>query len=204
MAFIPTPNGISVEVRCTLAGQQVENCFHVRTDEGTPSSKLVSVATIVRNWVLTDWFDNISEDVEFREVYVTDISSDSGGTFSASNETPVFGAITEPSVANNVAYCLSLLTAKRGRSYRGRWYAYGFTRLAVNDSAIPSTLAAAFRSSLLALRVLLDDNSTPFCVLSKRNNKVNRTEGVLTPINGVKLVDLVVDSQRRRLPGRGI
>lgn len=203
MPFVPTLNGIKVELRMLLAGQQIENCFHVRTRGASPGSVLEDVAIATYTWAAADYFDNLSEDVTLREVYATDISSATGPVYTATSEITTVGAVTEPSVANNVAFCLSLRTDSRGRSYRGRWYVAGFTRLAVNDSAVPGSFANALVASVDALADALSSLDVDMGVLSLVSNGVPRTEGVITPITSITYTDLTVDSQRRRLPGRG-
>lgn len=203
MAFIPTPQGISVEFRYTVGGQQTENVIAVRSEDSAPSFVLADVGQACLEWAEASYMPQQSEDVTLREVYVTDITSDSGGTYTATPLAPVVGGITEPVVANNVAFCLSLRTAKRGRSYRGRWYVGGFTRLAVTDSAIPLSFANVLVGLMEDLQTAINAVGCTWCVLSKRNGGNPRTEGVLTPITAITFADLVVDSQRRRLPGRG-
>lgn len=204
MPFIPTPAGISVEFRYLIAGQQTENCVHFRSEDSDPSLVLADLGVAMLNWAEGNYFALQSVDVELREIYLVDISSADGPTLTVAPETTVTGEVNEPAVANNVAFCLTLRTNKRGRSYRGRWYAGGFTRLAVNDSAISPSFAVSLRTSLTAMKTLAEGVGCTWSVLSKRANGAFRTSGVLTPITSVGWYDLTVDSQRRRLPGRGI
>lgn len=203
MPFIPTPQGASVEFRYTVAGQQIENVIAVRSDDSSPGFILPDIGLAALEWAEATYMPLLSQDVTLREVYVTDITSDSGGTYTATPLAPVVGGVTEPAVANNVAFCLCLRTDKRGRSYRGRWYAGGFTRLGVVDSQIPASFANALAAALADLKTAFTSVGCTWCVLSKRNNNAPRTAGVLTPVSIVTFTDLVVDSQRRRLPGRG-
>jgi hypothetical protein len=67
----------------------------------------------------------------------------------------------------------------------------------INGAYVADTVAAA--KALLTPEVIFAHN---LCVLSRWLNKALRSEGV--PYNVVDMTaDNVVDSQRRRLPGRG-
>jgi len=97
----------------------------------------------------------------------------------------------------NTACVISLKTGLSGRTAHGRLYAFGFVDGDATGSYITSgnivslsNLASAMLAWAGGTGIAVD-----YCVLSLKDE-------ALRPINGYS-VDNVVDSQRRRLPGRG-
>ena len=93
-------------------------------------------------------------------------------------------------------------TGRAGRSYRGRVYHVGLTEIQVQDNRITPTATAAINTAYSTLITRYTAINCEWVVASTQNNNVPRVVGVATPIVGVS-VDPVIDSQRRRLPGRG-
>lgn len=204
MPFVPTPNGIKAEVRVTALGQQCENVFWFFNSTPNPSlTDLQTVADLLYNW----WLDEIgpitSSNVTLREIYVTDQSLVDGDAYTYSPSSATNGSNVNEPLPNNVTLCISLRTAKRGRSYRGRSYVIGLTENQVLLNNVTDVAAAAW---VAAYDVLVSQSAAsgyPLAVASFVNNKVARAQGVLTIINDALVTDTVVDGQRRRLPGRG-
>jgi len=67
------------------------------------------------------------------------------------------------------------------------------------DGAVVLDLQAAYND----LRSLPFDNPWEHCVISRFNAGAPRTTGVATKVTSCVVVDPYVDSQRRRLTGRG-
>lgn len=108
-----------------------------------------------------------------------------------------------PSVPSNCALVVTHRTALRGRSYRGRTYVPSIDRASTSGvDFITAPVLALISSAFTWLMTPANVGNFIWSVLSKRNANTDRPLGVLTPIVGVTM-DAVLDSQRRRLPGRG-
>lgn len=205
MPFIPVPNGVQVEMRYGYLGERVENVFWVFVDdEPAPTVATMStIAGIFYSWWNTHVKTIQSANATLREIYCTDQSAQNGGAFTYTTNLPADGANVQEPLPGNVALCVSLRTAQRGRSYRGRSYIVGLTENQVQGNLLTSASASAW---LAAYDALVNELNTPpyqLAVCSRFTAGAPRVAGVLTPIIDAALVDNVVDSQRRRLPGRG-
>lgn len=112
------------------------------------------------------------------------------------------GEETSPCLPNNVTVALKLMTGLGGRGRRGRKYHIG---LCENQVAF-SHLDPTFQTTLLVrYQDWVDDmlsSEYPIVVVSYYINKLIRPNPLVTPVTNV-LLDPIIDSQRRRLPGRG-
>lgn len=210
MPFVPVLNTVLVEIRMLLDSQRVENTLYFSS--GSPPSS-PAMATLGNN-IIAWWLENIapitSTGVVVREVVVTDLTSDIGPQVTVVPATPLAGLVADETLPNNVSIAVSFRTEQRGRSFRGRNYFVGLTDGFVNGNNVLST----FVDDLVAAYDLL--NTTPFAptwtwsVVSRfsgvdpvTDQPIPRATGVITPITTVLVTDFTVDTQRRRLPGRG-
>jgi len=203
MPFIPTANGASAEIRMLVDGQRVENVLHFLGEDTYNATTLEELgSTICASWI-ANMLPLQTADLSLREVYLTDISDAAGPVATFATGLPASGSGTGLGTPNNVSLALSFRTAARGRSYRGRVYPAGMLQANVVNSQWDDVYAAAWLSAFQQLKIDTASIGSVLSVLSLRNAGNPRVAGVLTPITDIVLVDLVVDSQRRRLPGRG-
>jgi hypothetical protein len=204
MPFVAVPNTAQVNVIQELDLQKIENVFHVQNTSGTGLPDLGAIASLFGSWWETDLSPEVSHDLILTEVVATDISQE-GGTQEAWTPTGIVtGGNSSGSTPNNVALCISLRSVQRGRSYRGRSYLAGLPETSVNKSRLDPSFVTAFVSSYNGLIVDLADAGFRLVVVSRFHNKLPRIVPITTPIVLALAVDNVVDSQRRRLPGRGV
>jgi hypothetical protein len=210
MPFVPVPDTLEAEVRCSLDSQGVENTLYFTAlAPWTPTSGK-ALGDALRDWWISNLSPNLSNRISLVEVYVTDLSSATGFTAtSLPTGTPVGGVNEEP-VPNNVSPCISFRTDSRGRSYRGRNYVPGLPNAAVNTNTLEVTVAGELAAAYEELFTIASDFSGSWVVVSRYSGvdpvtkrSIPREIGVVTPITAVLFTDLIVDSQRRRLPKRG-
>jgi len=123
---------------------------------------------------------------------------------------PVAGSAAGFPLPNNDSYVITFNTAARGRSGRGRNYILGLT---TSDQLTANTVTSGFRTGLLAyytaLKALASENGAEMVVVSRFSgvdadgDPIPRAEGVARAITSFSTADTTLDSQRRRLPGRG-
>jgi hypothetical protein len=111
--------------------------------------------------------------------------------------------VNEDTLPNNVTWAIKFNTANRGRSGRGRNYIIGLTKPKVAANLLNPITAGQFVDGYLDLLTDLAASDWEWVVYSRFEDKVERTTGLAQPVVSVSFADLILDSQRRRLPGRG-
>jgi len=202
MPFVPVPSAYQVNLKQMVAGQMVENVIAVRSDDGESPLSMSDIADVFLDWWSTELAPLLSSNITLNEIVVRDLSSESAGSFLLTPATPPAGAGGQ-AVANNVAFCVSARTAAAGRSFRGRTYVAGLPRDSVSASAVSSGTASDLVAAFNQLRTLLEAINAVIVVISRIHNGIERLTGLATVVVNYTAVDLTVDSQRRRLPGRG-
>lgn len=206
MPFIPVENTLLVELRQRLDGQAIENTLYFRKPAGAPTlSDAVTLANNLLVWWTTVLAPNLSNLLTLAEITVTDLSS--ATSFVHTQAAPVpnpTGAVAGHALPNNCALCVSFRTASRGRSFRGRNYVPGMTESGSESSRIDVVTAGLIVDAYQEVAQVAEDSLYLWVVVSRFTNNAPRVTGISTPITSVVLVDNVVDSQRRRLPGRGL
>ncbi len=204
MAFIPTADEVKVDVNFLLFGQQVDNTLWFKFRDGEPTlTDLMNLATAVNGYWASTFMPLLTIDLTLTGCEVTgqwDLTAPSV----AQPITPVAGAITSAGLPGNVAFVITFLTGSRGRSARGRNYVSGIYEAAVVGNTILDTLAnnlVAAYDGILAETSL--DTDWEWGVVSHFTGGAPRAAGLHQPIIGCRYADFFVDSQRRRLTGRG-
>lgn len=204
MAFQAVPDTAGVMVRGTLFDQEIENTLYFSKDGGFIMADLNDLAALVRAW----WFDNImpllSADYVFREVAAVDLSTEGGATAFDTAETGTGGGAASGAFPGNVAIAVSLRTGLAGRSFRGRNYLSGLPPSAVIGNTLDNDFRTGYATGYAALLDLLSDTDFVWGVVSRVTAGLPRVAGIITAITSVIIVDAFVDSQRRRLSGRGV
>lgn len=203
--FIPVANCASVELIYALNQEICENVFHVQKASAYSLADLQAVRGIVNNW------DSVSQS-PFRGAnsFLNRIRTRALDTVGAPFEDftlPVARQGLQGGIAlpGNATWCVKKATLSSGRSFRGRWYHVGLTSnfygtTADNISALAASNVLAALNQLIAN---LAAGGHTMVVVSYVHNKACRSTGVTTQVTQFTAVDTLIDSQRRRLAGRG-
>lgn len=203
MTFVPFVNVVKAELVYRQDGQTIENVLHYRalTTPG-PESMANLALLIVERWNLS-LKPLTHSSVQLVMVRVTSLDSDMAPVVEYTDGLPLSGTAAGVAAPNNVTVVVKLSTLARGRSYRGRVYSVG---LASNAFA-GNTLVGAYRTSLAAawqlMRELGGEEDWLLGVASRVSGGAPRPAGVFTVVSGIS-VNPTLDSQRRRLPERGL
>ena len=203
MPFVPTPDVAKVELRYTYQGQQCENTLFFIHNVGINLTDMEALAGAIAANYSTAIVPNVPTSLILREIYVEDQSDASAPAVTYTVGLPQAGTDGAPAAPNNVTLCVSFRTVGRGRSSRGRNYILGITENEVDNNTV-SPLAWLPWFDLY--QEFLDFGPLgpwTWGVLSTISGGVPRTVGLFQPITAFTVVDATVDSQRRRLPGRG-
>jgi len=203
MPFIPVANCQQCELIYLWAGQTVETVLHYRTPSPATAGDQVVFAASMVNWYATKLQPLHHSSISLVDVKITDLSSASAPVTDFTTGLPLAGAGGADGLPNSVALVITKRTALRGRSYRGRIYHGGIGEGNCAGNQIVGAHVTALLTAYNFLKAITVGAATyTLCVLSRAHNNVPLTAGVLTDVVSLSS-DGFVDSQRRRLPGRG-
>jgi len=205
MPFIPVENTVHTRIEGRVDGQQTINDLYFRHTTGAiAQSDLQTLADAIAAWMTDIYAPLINVAWSGVQVACRDLTTENGfSSFSAL--TAVVGGVSGEAAPNNCSMAVSFRTAFSGRNFRGRNYVPVLTNADVTGNNIDS----AFAANIVATYELLMAGGSDlpagwtWVVVSKVLNGVPRVAGVFNEIFSVLVTDLVVDSMRRRLPGRG-
>lgn len=189
------PNAYQVETRGTLFGQLIENVYHVQGPDPFDTTVAGTIADVFSTF-LGALTVGLSQDVSFGEVFIHNLAGAASGNFTLAITPAQQGQLVEDSEPGGVAFCVSLRTALAGRTTRGRKYYSGLAVGDVTGNMFNATRAGVLVAAVNSLISDLNANLTPLSIFS-------RTALTLVTVTTATQVDLAVDSQRRRLAGRG-
>lgn len=203
MPFVPATNVLQTEVLQRLDGQRIENVLYFQSSQAITLAAVNTLHATIQQWIEDFLAPSRSFNLTFVGLYSTDLTTQSSPTYSTTFPAPIAGSDTDPSLPNNVALSVQFRTNARGRTSRGRNFATGIGE----GEVVANTVSTNFVNSLITAYQelffsILTAPWTPV-VLSRFENGNPRVSGLARNITGVAVVDTVVDSQRRRLPGRG-
>jgi hypothetical protein len=204
MPYVPAPNVAQVEIVQSLDGQIIENTLYFQASATLTFELMGELATAIVDWWTTEMAPGLSESLTLTSVVVTDLTTNTSPAILIPVVPAVPGEGTSPALPNNVTLCISFRTQFRGRSARGRNYISGLQENQVILSHFDAGVADFFTAAYQQLQGAGDFVAgLQWVVLSRFTNGDERTTALARPITAVTVVDNNVDSQRRRLPGRG-
>lgn len=202
--FIPAPNTARVRMQYTEFGQTLENVFHFESTGPFTVADLTALAASV----VTEWNSNIkpiqSSGVTLDLVECTALDSSSG--FQVTQNVGTIGGVTGVAAApTSVTLAIKFTTGLIGRSQRGRLYFIGTNNGQLTADQYNSSNAAGILSAYVTFfGHVVATTGFLHVVVSYCNAKAWRAIAQRTPVTGYALTDINIDSQRRRLAGRGI
>jgi len=205
MATVPVPDVAEVEIRQMIFGQLIENTLYFALTGGWDEAALMDLATSVGVWFIEEVLPLLSNELTFREAVARDLSA--GATAQQIYSIPpVAGGNANLAAPSNVAAAISLRTATAGRSFRGRNYVAGLPLDAVVENEIESSVGDALVAAYNAMMTTYVTPAVPgarWSVVSRFTGGAARAFGLATEITVATLTDYFIDSQRKRLTGRG-
>lgn len=200
--YVPV-EAVQVDMTWIWDGQRCQNVIHYAVDSPPTPVNMTGLGNAIVAAVTAGYLAFLPTSLSLVEVKVTDLHTQISPAVFVTSGLPKTGTNVSPSLPNNCAMVITKRTALRGRSYRGRWYQMGLVEAQVNANAITPTYQGhylAFLSSLLTFTT--GGEVFDMAVVSKKQGGNWLTQGIVTPVTGFT-TDGLVDSQRRRLPGRG-
>jgi len=206
MPFIPADNVAQAELIYTWQGETVENVLHYLPDVALSSALMGELASLLVTQWASDFQALMPTTLSLVNVRMTNLSAADADGFDWGIGLPLVGTRTgtgTDSLPNSIALCITKVTAFRGRTRRGRIYHPGLAENQVVGNAVAVTSLPAILAAYADLIELVTAGATwNMQVISRRLNNDWRVEALVTPVVSMR-TDGVIDSQRRRLPGRG-
>lgn len=203
MPFIPVTNVAEADMNFTLDGEQMQMTFYGLYNAQPTIPELGTFGEILAAWFISDLDGAVHSGCILQNVTVTDLTEPSGHQYIASTDLPHAGVAGGAHLPNNVAIVVSKRTNRTGRSYRGRNYISGLTGANLaDDNHITSALQTLLTLAYFNLKDLLETEGIDMVVVSRYSGGLPRDLGVSELVTNFT-VDTTLDSQRRRLPGRG-
>jgi hypothetical protein len=186
-------------------GVTAENQIHVRKATSYTLADLQAVRTIVNAWDAASWAPLRSSPVTLNRIRTKALDTASSPMEDFALATPRSGGVGSNPLPGNATYCIKLATDQAGRSQRGRLYVVGVAESALssNRNQVTTGISGLWVASLNLLMANLLAGGSKIIVLSYMHDLAWRTTAAYTVATGFVAVDFNVDSQRRRLTGRG-
>jgi len=202
MAFIPFENVARCTINMELAFQQVANVLYFLRTSTIDDTFLLNLGEDIAAWWTGSLRALLSENIVLKNVTCMDMTTSSGSVIVADGaDTP--GLLAENAISLNTALVVTHRTPKRGRAFRGRTYIVGLgvSQVINEGNAASGAVTGAVTHFEEFLTPASFHGAIPV-VASRQEAGVVRTTGVATAIVSYS-ADSKLDSQRRRLPGRG-
>lgn len=203
MPYIPVVDVVQAELFMLWDGSNVENVLHFEPDTPPSLALMGELAAHLVTW----WNANIkplcAPQLQLNSLKLTDLSTEFAPVLNYNTGLPLVGTSATATLPNNVAFVVTKRTALRGRSYRGRIYVAGLTEGAVTGSVVAASVVTAYLNAYNLIKSFSTAGAAwTMQVVSRHQGGVPLINGIATDVTGFTS-DGVVDSQRRRLPGRG-
>jgi len=204
MAFVGNETVAMCAVNFIMDGQNVQNTLYFQSAVEIDATNILQLASDLSGY----WQNNqlarqssavLMTVVEAKQMLEMDPFV---GTWLPVGTTT--GALSPVMIPNNGSFAVSFRTSTGGRSGRGRNFWLGIPE----DQTTQSRLNAGYITNILSEyngMVGADAVSSgwTWCVYSRFSGGIPRVFGAAYEIIAAVAVDDIVDSQRRRLPGRG-
>ena len=203
MPFVPVPNTAKFSVVFDRGTEAMVNVFHFDRTGTWGLSELTSGAQTVLDWARTSLMPLLHNHVILNRVEARGLRAQEDVTVVVRPATAVTGGRALDLTPGNVAFAVTHVTGFTGRSARGRTFFGGLSEQDVVGDRIVIGHANALTATLITLLNVMLSSNWRMVVVSYRTNRQARTQGFVYPIQSFKYTDTILDSQRRRLPGRG-
>jgi hypothetical protein len=176
--------------------RQIVNTFHCLKPGGWSASDLVSLANLVKTWWDSYYKVMIPTNYALTQIQVRVYNPTVPLAYDLNVSPPIAGTRPGNAEPGNATMSMSERTGLAGRKYRGRMYLAGLAQPDVTQSdTVISFITAAAANAMANLISQLFLNNTELSIFHRNSNTV--TEVI------AYVIENILDSQRRRLPGRG-
>ena len=191
----------------SIDGQRVSNVTYWEKGNDIPlwtAETLMDLCEQYALWLTDSLMPLLTDAYEVSQIQATQMKADGALQATYTPVAAIEGGSASPRLPNNVAACATINTGLAGKSYRGRFYIAGLTEDMNAGSYLTDGAAALLNGAMNDLVTAEAFTNYTIGVYSKITGGAPRLAGLFTPATSIGLKDKVLDSQRRRLPGRGV
>lgn len=201
--YVPFDKTMFVEFIQTFAGETVVNGIYVKGSSVVTTALMDDLAAELITWQDEQMQSLHHTSWQLTMLRIRDLTSQFSFVKEYTDGLPISGNhAAAASTPGNAALVVTFRTGLAGRSFRGRNYIGGLPLVMDDPNHFTDAFAAALQAAYATLPTVLDTLTLTHVVASRWINGVLRTTGAATPVTGYTVNDQV-DSQRRRLAGRG-
>ncbi len=203
MAFQAVPNTSRLAVVYSRGGVLMVNVFHFYREGQWGSPELGALLDAFAGVWLAEVLPNLHSSVTVNRYEARGLRAPVDDYVALFPSTPHTGGRGGDLTPGNVAFCITHTTGLTGRSARGRTYFGGFSEEDVTGDSLIVTRAQNLRNALSSMRTTTIDAGWSPVVVKRYDDKVLLPTAITLPVTGYRYTDTILDSQRRRLSGRG-
>lgn len=212
MPFVPVPNTVQVNTVFEMDGQEVEMTSYFEKAGGVTLTNIEDLLDRINALLVTGLLPFLGNTIKLIRLVGNLLDAADSLQAILNIDPAVEGGATGAAAPNNVALCMSLRTASRGRSFRGRNFIPGIPRDLITESSVNTGSVTAYTDFYaaymdvgadLGFEMVVVSRYSGYTVVDGKKVPTPRVTGITTPVTAAYVVDRTVDSQRRRLPGRG-
>jgi hypothetical protein len=181
----------------------MENVYHAHKDSAWTLTEVADLASLFRDWEEVTASPLRAGQVSLTRITATDLTGPTGQRADVVIDPPIAGGAAGPILPANVTWAVKANIGERGKGRNGRTYWIGLSEDMVILSQMDPTIGADIVAALNTLRTTLPA-STLACdlgIIHQYVAKVHITPAPFSPIVVWSATDLLIDSQRDRLPG---
>lgn len=197
MAFIPTEHCARVVVTYAKGTEEWSNVYHA-TKTDFVRADMEALAAAVDAIFTSTVLDTFSSDVRYQVTTVYDIRTLTGEiVFDNSHTGP--GTASFDVVPINTAVVVTLRTATRGRTGRGRSYIAGYSEGGIEDGEWNATTLAQALNLVLDIKAAIESAGWTMVIRSIQTDGIENNPAVTRPVTQVAVRGGKVGTQRRRV-----
>lgn len=204
MAFVSFQNTCLVELVMTQFGNARVNTLYIEQDSAWSNVTMGLLSASIITWWKNEPRALMSNTVTLTTCRVRSLESQFGLVIEESVTAGNVGAITTPALPGNVTCTVKFLTGFAGRRRRGRNFWVGLCEPQVGEDVVDPDIVAGMIAAYEQLNGSLVGGTNPRHVVASRAGIDPEVGGEGMTVEVISYAsDGVVDSQRRRLHGRG-
>lgn len=202
MAFQSVPNTASAFVQGVTNGQPTSFLLYFYRAAGYSQTDLDNLSAAVDSWAGAELRPLLSTNYAYVGTEVRGLEDEEDLT-SFNNTNAGAGGVAQDPLPNNCSFAIKRLSGFTGRSARGRVFLPGIPRTSINpadDNRFLQASVSLWIQLFLDILAYVAASGWIEVIVSRYTQGAKRPTGVVFAVADWANTDLVVDSQRRRLP----
>jgi hypothetical protein len=184
-------------VSWTKGDEEWSNVFHATKTDYTLTDQQ-SLAAAIDGYHLLANLSRISTAVTYKSTNVYDLR-DPGGAIVLNNTNTRIGGNGSEAHAVNLACVVTVRTATRGRSGRGRVYIGGMAENDMDQGSFNAQAAAFALNYVTGIKTAIENAGWTFVIVSRQQNDVTLNPPVARPVTSLIVRSNRPGTQRRRV-----